>query len=302
VDGNAATDGAAPEAGSCPNANTLGAGINAWILFDDTDTDLTRHLYAIRPDGCGLRRVTTATDDETEPVFSPDGTRIAFTSTRGGSAPHIFVLSLSSGVVRGIASGMPGVMHPAWSPDGTQLAFDDGKTVFYVDALTPNATPVAVTAGKTGAFEYPSFLPDGQSLILDLMNAVSVYKLDGTLLLDVIVGTTATMAQVSLSPDGTKGALIEGCGGIGPDPYVKSVWVVPVGQMNNPCTGTRITSVTMGDFAHPSMGPLGSVAAALASSPAKLLLFKDGQSAPLAATPGHDAANPSFSPVGAMLP
>lgn len=50
------------------------------IIFSSDRDDpqrLTRSLYLVRPDGSGLRRLTTGFDDGA-PTFSPDGTEIAF--------------------------------------------------------------------------------------------------------------------------------------------------------------------------------------------------------------------------------
>ncbi|MBW2256618.1 MAG: PD40 domain-containing protein, partial [Deltaproteobacteria bacterium] len=50
-----------------------------------------------------------------QPAFSPDGTRVAFSRSRG-----LYVIALDGGEARRITDS--GV-HPDWSPDGTRLAF-----------------------------------------------------------------------------------------------------------------------------------------------------------------------------------
>ena len=57
--------------------------------------------------GSSLRQVTTDSSLDFEPVWSPDGSRLAFASTRGDSgALEIFFVDLGSGTVS--ASGKAG--------------------------------------------------------------------------------------------------------------------------------------------------------------------------------------------------
>jgi len=54
--------------------------------------------------------------------WSPDGTRLAFTSNRGTHA-FVGVLDLGEGAIRWMDPGVDGDRHPVWSPDGDRLAF-----------------------------------------------------------------------------------------------------------------------------------------------------------------------------------
>lgn len=74
---------------------------------------------------------------DSNPAWSPDGRRIAFTSNRGG--PHAIWTSASDGshAVELASFGGSYVDNPAWSPDGRLIAFDaspDGRTAIYVVA------------------------------------------------------------------------------------------------------------------------------------------------------------------------
>ena len=86
--------------------------------------------------------VTNLTDngstslDET-PVWSPDGTRIAFVSTFGGGARNIFVMTpdapgqsinLATQVTHYPNTGSY-VENPVWSPDGTRIAFEQEPNI-----------------------------------------------------------------------------------------------------------------------------------------------------------------------------
>ena len=78
-------------------------------------------------DGSDQVRLTFNQDDEAFPSWSPDGTKIAFTSTRGGRL-EIYVMNSDGSDQVPLAHLLPlGGFHkheaPAWSPDGARIAF-----------------------------------------------------------------------------------------------------------------------------------------------------------------------------------
>jgi Tol biopolymer transport system component len=111
----------------------------------------------------------TAGDGEsTVPVFSPDGTKIAFVSTEGGR-PHLFVMNADGSGARQVSSLLShDGSRPSWSADGRRIAFAGARTpkddldIYLVDVESGKARPV----GATGADEYePAWSPDGSSIL-----------------------------------------------------------------------------------------------------------------------------------------
>ncbi len=89
-------------------------------------------IFAINPDGSDPRRLTFDPDpqntpiNDLEPTMSPDGTRIAFTSTRTGDQEIWMMYQDGSGARR--LTFTPGEDRPGtFSPDGTQLAFQSAR-------------------------------------------------------------------------------------------------------------------------------------------------------------------------------
>ncbi|WP_415909441.1 prolyl oligopeptidase family serine peptidase [Oleiharenicola sp. Vm1] len=69
-----------------------------------------------------VRRLTTAAAGDSSPVWSPDGTRIAFTSKRGDDeAASLYVIPFGGGEAEKILELPGGVSNPKWLPDGQGL-------------------------------------------------------------------------------------------------------------------------------------------------------------------------------------
>lgn len=82
----------------------------------------TYGIYVINPDGTGGMRLTNHDAWDDEPAWSPDGRRIAFTSTRGGSGADLYIMNADGTNVMRLTT-RAAVRQPTWSPDGLFIAF-----------------------------------------------------------------------------------------------------------------------------------------------------------------------------------
>lgn len=80
------------------------------------------------------RRLTATKAPESAAAWSPDGTRIAFTTRReGDESPQIYILDLGGGEATRITNIASGASNPVWSPDGRSILFE---SMIYPEART----------------------------------------------------------------------------------------------------------------------------------------------------------------------
>ena len=83
-------------------------------------------MYLIDPDGSDKRRLTENRRVESEPTWSPDGSRLAFTSVgfNHGGVARLMVLGRGGELKRyRIPRSTEPTYDPVWSPDGSRIAF-----------------------------------------------------------------------------------------------------------------------------------------------------------------------------------
>jgi TolB protein len=79
-------------------------------------------IYVMNADGSGKRNLTHDALQNAEPVWSPDGRRIAFVSRRDGKA-EIYVMNADGSGKRNLTRNPAKDVRPSWSPDGRKIAF-----------------------------------------------------------------------------------------------------------------------------------------------------------------------------------
>ena len=113
------------------------------------------------PDGAA-ERITSSTRGEAWPSYSPDGTRIAFSSDRSGSLEIWMADADGSGSVK-MTSLEQFSVGPEWSPDGRWIVFqssgETGSQLYVVGAAGGVSRPL--TDGQEDELQ-PSWSPDGE--------------------------------------------------------------------------------------------------------------------------------------------
>jgi tol-pal system beta propeller repeat protein TolB len=99
-------------------------------------------IYRVASDGSQLTQLTDDPAADSDPAISPDGTQIAFSSTRAGKT-RIYLMNADGTNQRALTDGTFYAYSPAWSPDGTQLAFAQSDTDGYTALMVMQADGAA---------------------------------------------------------------------------------------------------------------------------------------------------------------
>ena len=180
-------------------------------------------LWSMRPDGTGLRQLTKDCFDS-QPVWSADGSKLAFVTTQDGDPEIATMQADGSGVIGLTPTGAPG-LDPSWSPDGSKLAFtevDDtgARSIYVIDADGGNLTRVLTSGPGDPSWApivgTPAWSPDGTRIAFAAYSGVpftydiDIYTAspDGT-----DVRRLAAGVNPAWSPDGARIAFTDEYGG-----------------------------------------------------------------------------------------
>src|SRR5256885_777287 len=136
--------------------------VNGKIAFHSTrDGDF--QIYVMNPDGSGVARVTNDTGGSVDPIWSPDGKRIAYANFHTGRSEVFVINVVGTGETQLTTDGgFPG----AWSPDGTRIAFansSDGDDEIFL--MNPDGSDVTRLTDNTFRDFPTAWSPNGAQIL-----------------------------------------------------------------------------------------------------------------------------------------
>src|SRR5881628_3764924 len=123
-------------------------------------------IYVMNANGTGIQRITSDLAFDFWPSWSPDGSRIAFTSDRDSPIDRenldIYVMNADGTAIVRVTSDTAQDDEAAWSPDGGRLVFRshrDGNDDIY--AVNVDGTGLVRLTTDAAADVQPAWSPDG---------------------------------------------------------------------------------------------------------------------------------------------
>jgi TolB protein len=176
-----------------PQAPTVGA--RGRLVFDEHGD-----ISVINADGTGRRKLTGGPEYDTDPDWSPDGTRIAFARAPAGpqgsfataanaheSGVHLFVMKADGSGLRQLTRGPAPDFDVAWSRDGSRLAFHRGVsgTRGHLWVIKADGTGAQdLTPHLSGDVRNPDWSPDDETIVFrsdaDVFDQLLTIRPDGT--------------------------------------------------------------------------------------------------------------------------
>jgi Tol biopolymer transport system component/DNA-binding winged helix-turn-helix (wHTH) protein len=141
----------------------LGVSVGVFVYLKWQAKPLSPEAPASRAKNT-LVRLTNNNAHDAGPVWSPDGSRIAFWSNRDGKA-EIYVVNADGSNLSRLTNNLSDDYGPRWSPDGRRILFDserDGnREVYLMDADGGNQTRLTRNNANDSA---TSWSPDGSRI------------------------------------------------------------------------------------------------------------------------------------------
>jgi Tol biopolymer transport system component len=193
----------------------LGASGNGRIAYGGVDAQSDMQIYTMNADGSDSQQLTNNTNENSTPVWSPDGSKITFMRQDFSDlTQQLFIMNADGSNPIGITnddSTQSGT--PAWSPDGSKIAYarvtsDYSAPSAIVVMNADGSNKTVLTDGSSEDF-YPTWSPDGNKIGFVCTDAqhieqICIMNTNGSNQQQITSGTAIDYKSLTYSPSGTE--------------------------------------------------------------------------------------------------
>ena len=127
-------------------------------------------IHTMNADGSGVTDITPDLYDDRNPSWSPDGTRIAFDSSKAEGNLDIYTVAPDGSDEVRLTTDPSADADPDWKPDGAQLAFTSDRSfgrqdIWRVNADGSDQFRVGPGVSEAQVARDPAWSPDGELIV-----------------------------------------------------------------------------------------------------------------------------------------
>ena len=151
--------------------------VSAKIVFQ-SNRDGNSEIYVMNDDGTQVQRLTNDPLYDTIPMWSPDGSTIAFmrdlhsAGAGKGQQFDLFIMNADGRNQRNLTDHPALDVNQSWSPDGRHLAFTSSRSgnweVHIMDILSGSVKQLTNSAKREGHAGSPDWSPNGKQIAYEL--------------------------------------------------------------------------------------------------------------------------------------
>jgi dipeptidyl aminopeptidase/acylaminoacyl peptidase len=194
-----------PEGGIAADGSPSVSPDGKTIVFSRAIPGEPPHIYLVGVDGSRLRRFTQGNLAEIQPVWSPDGTRIAFSRAHGEHFDLFVAGADGSGLTQLTHTPLADEDSCTWSPNGLQLAFtrfqNDDEDVLAINVDGTEQHPLIRGPHDDAS---PAWSPEGSRIAIARDGRIAVFSFEHFKVAFLTETGTKKDTGPNWSPDGSR--------------------------------------------------------------------------------------------------
>lgn len=126
----------------------------------------TCDIDVMRADGSSIHKLVGGFWHNAQPVFSPDGEEIAFTSDRGGYDSLLWIVEVDGDDLVHITAPALVADRPVWAPDGERLTFTGNPRNGQVFTIAADGSHLRTLTSEADNAIFATYSPDGKKMVM----------------------------------------------------------------------------------------------------------------------------------------